>query len=212
MVQLLITDDQPLFVQGLKRVFEKCSFIQITNTFTTLSDTIVTAKKTAADILLLGINESWQNISLRDYQKLVKNLTHLKIIILSHYNETQLIAPLFQSGVKGYALKNITSTQLKKVIQKVTDGQIYIPESMEKQLAQATLEEVQSDFIIHLTKREKEILHLILDEMTSQEIAKKLHISIKTVESHRKHLLQKTGAKNIAGLVRFTIEKKLLNP
>lgn len=212
MIKLLITDDQPLFIMGLQRVFEKCSMMQVTHTFTTLAETIATARDTVADILLLGINESWENISLSDYQKLLKDLPHLKIIILSHYKETQLIDPLLKCGLKGYALKNITSLQLKKVVRQVMDGQIYLPIMIEKQFVQVRLEEFQTDFIIRLTNREKEILHLILEEMTSQEIAQKLYINIKTVESHRKNLLQKTGARNIAGLVRYALENKLLNP
>jgi DNA-binding NarL/FixJ family response regulator len=117
-----------------------------------------------------------------------------------------------RNGASGYLLKNAGKATLLKAIDAVQRGNTYIDESLKNNLLEESLTgRRRSMFEIPLTKREKEILKLIAEEHTNQEIADKLFVSLRTVEAHRLNLTQKLGVKNTAGLVKEAMKRGLID-
>ena len=111
----------------------------------------------------------------------------------------------------GYLLKNTSQKELTEAIKSVIQGKRYLPKKISDILLNDSIGINNSSYFIpKLTVREKEILHLIIQEFTTEEIAAKIFVSTKTVESHRSNLIQKLGVKNTAGLVRVAFEKGLV--
>ena len=146
-------------------------------------------------------------------KKLKKMHPLVKILALTMYDEGAMISKMVKSGAMGYILKNTGKEKLIEAIKTVYEGATYFSDRVKETLITSMTtgkKTTNSYFIPNLTRREKEIIELIVYEYTTNEIAEKLFISEKTVETHRKNLLQKLNVRNTAGLVRIVFEKGLL--
>lgn len=137
----------------------------------------------------------------------------LKVIMLTGLTQPAIVKSAMKNGAHGFMPKNMQREALWECLATVKSGAAYLHKDIERILLQESLDirRPTSDYIPKLSRREKEVLELIMKEMTTQEIAAALFISVNTVETHRSSLLTKLGAKNIAGLVKITIEKGLLH-
>ena len=138
----------------------------------------------------------------------------VKILVLSMHDEESYITAVLKSGALGYVLKNTGRKELVTAIRTVASGRTYFSEAITNTIMNGLMNNnrkakpVEKD-VPKITRREKEVLDLIMDENTNQEIAGKLFISLKTVEAHRSNLLSKLNARNTAGLVKKAMEFKL---
>ena len=140
-----------------------------------------------------------------------------KVIILSIYNEEKFVVHLIELGASAYLFKNSEPVEVEKAIRGVIEKGFYFSEDIlttfHKRLSNKKSHVLVHDNIpITLSAREIEVLNLICQEQTAHEIADKLFISVRTVDGHRNNLLEKTGARNTAGLVIFGIKNNLVNP
>ena len=126
----------------------------------------------------------------------------IKIIALTNHEETVYVRKMMKSGADGYLLKGTDQVTLIEAIITVNKGEQFIDDSIKKNILQETISGKKSNSLLKLTKRENEILSLIANEYSNQEIADKLFLSIRTVESHRLSLSQKLNVKNTVGLVK----------
>jgi DNA-binding NarL/FixJ family response regulator len=141
------------------------------------------------------------------YQKEPKS----KVFVFGEFKEAKSIKEILRAGVAGYFLPNCGIKQIKEAIVNTDSGSTYLDPQLSKIFVQELLQSSPSSEAKHnLTKREKQILQLIVEEHTTQEIANKLFISFCTVETHRLHLIQKMGVRNTAGLVREAVSSNLL--
>ena len=128
------------------------------------------------------------------------------------HKESSLIKLMLGNGAKGYVLKNAGKKEVVKAIKTVYDGNSYIEEAVHKIVISNIMgleKQKRHNPFPTISHREKDVLNCILDELTTAEIAEKLHISFGTVETHRRNMLIKTGARNTAGLVRISLEYEL---
>lgn len=131
-------------------------------------------------------------------------------------NEQEYIKNMIAAGAHGYLLKNSGKDELENAIRIVVEGGNYYSNDVKDALFMQIIGKKTSfgkivGEQIPLTKREKDVLKLIMEEYTNQEIADKMFISVRTVDAHRRNLLEKTGARNTAGLVRFAIQHQLFD-
>ena len=151
-----------------------------------------------------------------DLTKIVhKEFPAIKVIILSMYRQDRLIAKMIQSGACAYLNKNCDADELFKSIDLVYKDGLYLTSQTLSAIQNSSVKttkdlEVFQQLTVRLTKREIEILDLICKELNNIEIAKKLYLSVRTVEGHRTNLLMKTECRNTAGLVLFAIKHGLL--
>ncbi len=144
-------------------------------------------------------------------QKILRNQPKFKVFVFGEFKDSQSIKSIFKAGVSGYLLSNCCTKILHEAIYNVSMGTHFVdPQLREIFMDTLLLSHNSLSVKSQLTKREKQILQLIVDEHTTHEIANKLFISFCTVETHRLHLIQKMGVRNTAGLVREAIFSNLV--
>ncbi len=202
-VKLFIVDDHYLVIEGIRSLLQVENSIQWLGHATNAASCLSFLKEHQPDIILMDI--SLPDKSGIDLCKEVKEkYPSVFILGLSTFNQQSFIEKMMFNGASGYVLKNATREELLEAIAVVAKGKIYL--SIE--VAQ-TIRNAPGKTII-LTRREKEVLHLIADGMTNNMIAEKLFISSTTVDSHRKNLLAKFEVKNTASLIRNAVEKQMI--
>jgi DNA-binding NarL/FixJ family response regulator len=210
MIEIAITDDHLIVIEGIKTMLKSNKEIIISQSFTTVNATIE-GLESKIQVLLLDINLPDGN-GILACKILLEKFPNLKIIALTNFEDTAFVKQMLKNGSRGYLLKNTDKTELITAVKTVLNGQLYLPAKIKEILLNESLGNTKnSSFDVpKLTNREKEILILIAEEFTTEEIATKIFISAKTVECHRSNLIQKLGVKNSAGLVRVAFEKGLL--
>ena len=136
----------------------------------------------------------------------------IKVLVLSMVKQSIHIRKMLQAGASGYILKNCDKVELYQAIEAVNQDQTYFSQDVSNEVMNEMVKAKSANHTpaVVLSKREKEVLNLIVKDMSNQEIADKLHISIRTVESHKQNLISKTATNNVAGLVVFAIKNKLV--
>lgn len=206
MIQVFIIDDHPMVVEGIKALLAQSEEVAICGAAHDANSSLEMLKTIPAEVALVDINLPDMNgidlcLALR------KAFPKLKILGLSTFKERSYITRMIEAGASGYLLKNASKEELEDAVATARKGRMYMSMEVAAVLAKPATE--QSSIPL-LTAREKEVLHLIAEGLTNQEIADKLFISILTVDSHRKNLLAKFGVKNTAAMVRAALEHKLI--
>ena len=209
MINVAITDDHPLVIQGLVDMLSDQGNISVTGRYCNASETLTGIKDARADVLLLDI--SLPDMDGTELCTLIhKGHPDIGIIALTSYDDISMVKTMIRHGAKGYLLKTVGKEELMDAIQTVVSGGEHIQNDLRSRILNETLGMGKTAAgPPRLTRREKEVLALILDERTTTEIAEELFLSPKTVESHRAVLLQKFGVRNVAGLVKQAIEHGL---
>lgn len=203
-----IVDDHQLVMDGIKNMLSDYPEFEVLFEAKTAGAAQVQIAKANPDVLLLDINlPDASGVDL--CQTLMKQHKELRILALTMHNEVSFVKRMMKHGAKGYLLKNTSQEELVRAIRTVMKGTNYIAKEAQEKLIAASIGQSSASDIPKLTRREKEVLALILEELTTNEIAEKLFISKATVETHRLHLLSKLGAKNTAGLVKIAIQNGL---
>jgi DNA-binding NarL/FixJ family response regulator len=206
MINLFIVDDHMVIIEGLVSILHNNSSINIAGSASTGEDCIKWFELNKADVILMDISlPDISGLELCTYMK--QKYPGVAILALSTFNEASYITKMMANGADGYVLKNVTKAELTEGIHKVVNGETYLSFEVSK-IVKAS-ENTRKQFP-HLTRREKEILQLIVNGLTNIEIGKQLFISLDTVDTHRKNLYAKLNVKNAAMLVRITIENNLL--
>ena len=210
-VSLAIVDDHEVVINGLKAMFANSMEVNIVFSATNGNALFEYLKGSQPQLILLDIQMPDMNGI--DVCKQVHRLyPQVRIIAFSSFDDTHYIKQIMRSGASGYLLKNADQQTILAAIKQVMNGDEYIDESIKKILIQESISgQRRSLFDIPLTKREKEILKLIADGLSNQEVADKLFISLRTVETHRFNLTQNLDVKNAAGLVKEAIKRGLVD-
>ena len=203
--KILVADDHQLFLDGIVTLLKHEPGIEICGTAANGAVALEKLSKSEYDICLLDIS-----MPMMDGFDLVKELRlrkiKTKIIILTSHNNRELFTSMVLNGISGYILKSASREELMEAIREVYEGRTYFTKEIQAAGQHATSVPPAPMF----TPREIEIIRLLADENTNDMIAEKLFISYRTVETHRKNIMHKAKAKNIAGLMKFAHENKLI--
>ncbi|TNE52619.1 MAG: response regulator transcription factor [Bacteroidetes bacterium] len=213
MIRIFIADDHVMFAEGLESMLADEPDFEICGRARNAADTIKEVPRLLPDVLLLDINLPDQS-GLDVCKKLRTDTPDVKILALSMHNDESYISAMLSLGAQGYVLKNTGKVELCTAIRALAEGKTYFTQEVTDTMMQSLMRERKAGVAKEppkISRREKEVLKLIMDEQTTQEIAKHLFLSEKTVESHRAALLAKLGARNTAGLVKAALQWKILN-
>ena len=206
MIRVAIVDDQVIILNGLQKILADAPHVKIEGVYNNGDDLLVAMEKNIPDVLLLDIQmpgKSGPELAVI----IAKKYPSVKMIALTNVDVISQVKQMLQKGCLGYLLKDVSPEILLKAIETVHNGEQFLKEDFKTQLLNS-LSGNESNHLI--TRREKEILKLIVEENTNQEIAGKLFLSLRTVENHRNNLLQKLQVKNTAGLVKIAIQEGLI--
>lgn len=206
-ISVIIADDHTLFINGLCMLLQNEPDIEIMNIAANGKEVLGLLHTNTPNLLLLDIN--MPGINGFEVLKRVKSYhPKIKVIMLSTYNEEHLIEKAKAAGANGYLFKNAEKSELLKAMRLVAQGELCFP--YKQQVTNSTFNE-SDPFLkqFQLTKREAELLQFIKQDFTNQQMANHLHLSIYTVETHRKNIMQKLNLKNPVELTRFILQYDL---
>lgn len=210
MIKVAIADDHLMVINGLKIMLEHSQDIEVVSTSINSNELFEALTKVSPDVLLLDIQMPGMS-GIDICPVITKQYPSIKVIALTNFEQSHYVKQMIRNGAMGYLLKNTDQETLVEAIKTVHTGQQYIDSHIQKLLLEESISgRKASIFEIPLTKREKEILKLIAEERTNQQIADSLFISLRTVETHRLNLTQKLNIKNTAGLVKEAIKRGLI--
>ena len=217
MIRIAIADDQLLFRRGMVSIINQFPDIEVVleaDNGQVLLDALAIADP-KPDVVLLDLSMPVLN-GVETTKLIHQHHPGLRIIILSVYGEDRFVSHLIDLGVNGYLFKNVEPKEVEQAIRTVMEQDFYFNQAflnaMRSRINKKTRLLLTDDIPSLLTVREKEVLQLICKQLTAQEIDDTLCLSTRTVEGHRNNLLEKTGAKNTAGLVLFAIKHWLVDP
>jgi len=208
---LIIVDDHLIFQQGLKAMITAENIATVIGEASNGKDFIEVLSQCKPDLVLMDIDMPQMN-GMEATQKAIEMMPDLKIIALTMFGDEDYYYKMIDLGVKGFILKSTGIAELEKAIHDVMAGESYFSnELLRRIIKNFSRNSVQkSTDTKDLTEREIEVLKLICDGLTTEETAKKLNISPKTVKTHRSNLLEKTACKNTPGLILFAIKNKIV--
>lgn len=206
-IKLLIVDDHRIVLDGLKSLFDQDPRFEIVGAASSAEEALRLLQFRVPDILLTdyrlpGLTGLELAMVVKEKYPIVKR------VILSMHDEGLLVKQILKEGVDGYLLKSIQQTELKMALHQIMDGFPYVsPEITRMVLADMNSEQPEE----LLSERERQILNLIAKEFSNKQIAEKLFISERTVETHRKNIFRKTNTTSLVGLIKYAFANNLIN-
>jgi two-component system nitrate/nitrite response regulator NarL len=208
--KILLVDDHPLVRDGIQTMLKDEASHQLVGSSKTAAEALAFLANEEPDIILLDISLPDMD-GLQLCEKIRLKYKNVKIIGLTSTNEAGIITGLLHRGGNGYLLKNMERADLLEAIQTVLKGRVYLSAAAnDKVLEQFQHGKSATEAEVILTRREKEILHLLADGLKGPQIAEKLFLSPLTVETHRKNLLRKFNANSVQLLLKSARDAGLL--
>lgn len=209
-IKIAIVDDHVLITEGLVNMLRQHEDLEVSATYSDGTGLLAGLAQQLPDVLLLDIQLPGM-LGNELARQVHKQYPDVKIIALSSMDSFFQIKDMLQHGCKGYVTKQAPRDILPEAIRQVYAGEEYLESELRQRwISTLTQSKRQLAQQAPLSEREQEVLALIVAEHTTQEIAERLFLSLRTIESHRYSLLQKLGARNTAGLVRVAVQRGLI--
>ena len=215
MIRVLIADDHNVFVEGINLLISGSLDIKVTERCYTVQSVVERLEQTVIDVVLLDISFPHIEDGLGLCEYITSTYPKSKVVALTMHDDASLIKRIVKKGAKGYLLKNTTKTELLQAIQTVHHEKQYFNESITRILLNDGPKSRKPTAGIsikpNLTPRESEVLSLISQGLTTQQMATQLFVSVKAVEFHRSSLLMKFGVPNTALLIKTAMEMQFID-
>lgn len=209
-VSVYIVDDHTLFRNGLKLLLNAIPGIQVVGEAVNGREFLESFTGLRSDVVLMDIDMPVMD-GIEATKAVLTDFPDTRIIALSMYADEEYYYKMIHAGVKGFLLKNSDIGELKTAIQTVNEGGTHFSEeillSLLKNIQSVHQSEIATD---NLSDREKDVLRLICEGLSTNEIAEKLVISKRTVDKHRSNILEKTSSKNTASLIVYAMKNKII--
>jgi len=212
-IRILIADDHAVFRSGLRVLLEKEPDLEVVGETGTGFDTIRAVAQTDLDVLLLDVTMPGLS-GAKVAEAVLKDKPNLAIVVLTMHEDEYYLQEFFRLGVRAYVLKKSTGTDVVQAIRAATKNEQYVDPALAGFVISSYIgrqpKKQKTERLSLMTPRELEVLTLLAYGHTNAEIAEKLHISERTVESHRTNIMSKLELKSRAELVRFAIDNGIL--
>jgi len=210
MIRIIIADDHTLFRVGLRQMLHSFAGFEVVREATNAAEALAAARGGDADLIVMDLTmPGASGTSLIEQTR--KAQAGLPILILSMHDEPGTVRRALQAGASGYITKGSSPDTLFAAVSRVSAGERFIDPSVAESLAFDTANLGGDDSHLGLSPREWEVLRLIAQGVMLSQIAEQLHLSPKTVTTHKTHLMEKLGIGNNADLIRYAIEHKLFD-
>ncbi|MBC6613183.1 response regulator transcription factor [Hymenobacter sp. BT507] len=212
MIRLFIVDDHAVVRRGLRAMLAVESVVEVVGEAANGQELLAQLPDVPTDVVLMDLNMPVLD-GLATTVELQKQYPHLRILILSMMTHERTVGQLLAAGAHGYVLKNADQAEIVTAIQAVAAGKRFLCSEISLAILDKVLNNADESVATtgkdasYLTSREREILQLVADGLTNQQIADTIFTSRRTVETHRQSLLEKTGVKNTPALVKYAMEQ-----
>ena len=212
-IRVLLADDHEMFLEGLRELLGKADGIELVGLAHDGAEAVAAAESLQPDVALMDMTMPRLN-GIQATQKIAAGSSGTKVLVLSMHGDKNLIVESLKAGARGYVLKECSSQELCLAIQTVVNGQYYLTPAILSTLIGDYLrltenEEQGSD--CPLSERELDVLKLLVKGCNAKQIAEQLSISKNTVDTHRRHILDKLGCNSMAELTRYAIREGYLD-
>ncbi len=215
--RVVLADDHKLVRAGIKSLLEHSDGVEVVGEADDGREAVKLVGELMPEMVFLDIAMPELN-GLQAAEMIKKNYPDVEVVILSMYLDEEYVIQALKSGASGYLLKDSAPGELRLALDTIKEGKVYISpaiphemiEEYRERLKHASSEEEVIRKKEDLSSRQKEVLQLIAEGNSTREIAEKLFISVKTVETHRSQLMKKLGINDVPGLVRYAMKKGLI--
>jgi len=215
-IRILIADDHAILRAGLKLLLAAQEDMEVVGEAENGVQAIALTERLHPDIVLMDITMP-QMGGLEATRILKGQHPQTQVLVLTMHDDREYLTPFLQAGASGYVLKSAADVDLIKAIHAAARGEIYLHSSMTKALIDEYLDQKapspslsEEDNWDNLTERQREVLRLLAQGYTNQQVAEQLCVSVKTIETHRAHILEKLNLKSRADLIHYALRKGLL--
>lgn len=212
-LRLMIAEDHALVRAGMRALLEKIDGIDVVSAVGDGWEAVKAVQTDAPDLVLMDIAMPELN-GLDATSRIVKESPATRVILLSMHANEEYLQQALQSGASGYLLKGAELAELELAIKTVSRGESYLTPAVAKYAIEAYRDKSDGPTgpLAKLSMRQREILQLIAEGHTTKDIAQRLNVSVKTVETHRAHLMERLEIHDVPGLVRFAVRVGLIQP
>lgn len=212
-IKVVLADDHAVVRAGIRAMLEGLGGIEIVGQGTNGREALALVEQHQPDLLLMDISMPEMN-GLEATTRVVKDFPNVRVIIISMHTAEEYVWQALKAGATGYLLKDVDPTELDIAIKAVLSGTTYLTPSVSKEVVETYMQRLGTEANVAdvLTPRQREILQLIAEGKALKEIAKLLHLSVKTVESHRTMLMNRLDIHDTAGLVRYAMRRGMIAP
>jgi DNA-binding NarL/FixJ family response regulator len=210
-IRVLLADDHALVRAGFRALAQNLAGVEVVAEATDGREALTAIKTHQPDVVLMDISMAGLN-GLEAAARVAKEFPNVRVIILSAHSNEEYVCQALRAGAAGYLLKDAGTSELDLAVKAVARGETYLSPGVSKHVISDYLRRTGGDSgaLEMLTPRQREILQLIAEGQTTKQIANTLHISVKTVETHRMQLMERLDIHDVAGLVRFAIRMGLV--
>ena len=209
-IKVVLADDHPVARGGIKSLINNSGHIEVIGEASDGEEALSLVRRKKPDVLISDISMSGHN-GIELAQIVSHECPQTKVLVLSMHDEPEYILKAYEAGALGYLPKNSNETELIEGVNVINSGQKHLTPTVSQILAQGMISDRSDSSTVkyNLTKREHEILGMLVDGMSNKQIAADLFVSIRTVDTHRTNIMKKLGVKNAADLVRVCLEENL---
>ena len=211
-IKIVIADDHPIFRDGFKVLLREQTDIQLVGEANNGEELIQLVKKVQPDVVITDIKMPVMD-GIDASKFLSKHIPDIKIIALSVFNDDYLVVDMLEAGAHGYLLKNTTKQELFEAIKTVASGDVYYCNDTSVKMARliglSKFNPYNNTKTPRFSNREMEIMRLICEQFSNKEIAENLHLSIRTIESYREQIFEKTSSRNMVGVAIYAIKHNI---
>jgi DNA-binding NarL/FixJ family response regulator len=209
-IRVLIADDHTVVAEGLRHLVEAERDIEVVACVADGREAVQQARDTQPDVVLMDL--SMPELNGADAARaILERDPRCRVIVLSMYAQREYVRRALKAGAAGYVVKRSAAKEVVEAIRAVHAGQRYLSPRVADVVLEDYTDERQDDPLARLSAREREVLQLLAEGRTGAQIAERLSLSQKTVETYRARLVEKLGIRDLAGLVRFAIQKGLVS-
>ncbi len=215
LIQVLVIDDHQLIIDGMKSILQDEEEVAFAGGANSMGEALDFLSRNQVDVVLADISMP-QHSGIEVTRKIRELYPNIRVLALTMHEDISMISKMVDAGASGYILKRTNMNEVLEAIKEVASGGRYLGRDVQAILmdnlgASANVVEMPEDAPAPLTTREREILNLVAKEMSNEEIANKLFISERTVETHRRNIFTKTKTKSIVGLIKYAIKNGLIS-
>ena len=212
-IRILLADDHKIVRDGLRTLIEKETGMEVIGEAENGRRALKIAQKIRPNVVIMDVTMPDMN-GIEATRKMLTEVPGVKVIALSMHSDRRFVLGMLEAGASGYLMKDCAFDELAKAVRSVATGQTYLSPKIADVLVKGYLDKVNEKISVArspLTEREREILQLLAEGRSSKEIAAHLGVSVKTVETHRRNMMQKLNMRSVAELTKYAIREGLIS-